>query len=85
MDFKAKVQSSDSDMNVLKSVFTALGVALANIEASIKLKGIKLTNCFESVQGTIAKLTAHFKDQAITEVLKVFGSLNIIGNPVGLF
>ena len=30
-------------------------------------------------------MTTHFKDQAIREVLKVFGSLNIIGNPVGLF
>lgn len=72
-------------MNMLKSVFTALGVVIADIEAQIKLKGIKLTNCFESVDGITSKLTAHFKDQAITEVLKVFGSLNIIGNPVGLF
>jgi len=36
-------------LNVLKSVFTALGVVLADIDAPIKLKGIKLTNCFESV------------------------------------
>lgn len=85
LTFKSKVKSSEADMNVLKSVFTALGVALADIEASIKLNGIQLTNCFESVPGIVSKLTAHFKDQAVTEVLKVFGSLNIIGNPVGLF
>ncbi|KAL4496109.1 hypothetical protein ABPG72_015531 [Tetrahymena utriculariae] len=85
LTFKAKVKTNDSDLNVLKSVFTALGVALADIEASLKLNGIKLVNCFETTSGIVSKLTAHYKDQAISEVLKALGSLNIIGNPVGLF
>lgn len=66
-------------------MFTTLGVVLADIDKTVKLKGIQLTNCFESIDGTIARLTAHYKDQAITEGLKLFGSLNIIGNPIGLF
>jgi hypothetical protein len=46
----------------MKSLFTALGVAFSDIEASIKLKGIKLTNCFESVDGIVEKLAIHFKN-----------------------
>ncbi|EAR90561.2 PH domain protein (macronuclear) [Tetrahymena thermophila SB210] len=80
--FKANLKAKDSDLNI---VFTALGVALADIEAPIKLKGIRLINCFETVPGIISKLTSHYKDQAITQVLKACGSFNIIGNPVGLF
>lgn len=85
LTFKAKVKTQDKDLNVLKSIFTALGVALTDIEASVKLNGIKLVNCFETVPGIVSKLTSHYKDQAVTEVLKACGSLNIIGNPVGLF
>lgn len=85
LEFKYKPKASEPDLNVVKQVFTALGVALSDINPLIKLNGIKLTNCFESVSGIVSKLTTHFKDQAIREALKAFGSLNIIGNPVGLF
>jgi len=37
------------------------------------------------MNGIVGKLVSHYKSQAITEGLKVLGSLNIIGNPVGLF
>ena len=61
-------------------------MVITNIDdAPIKLSGIRLDNCFDTVSGITGKLVSHYKQAAITEVLKVLGSLNIIGNPVGLF
>lgn len=59
---------------------------MANIDnAPLKLKGIKLNSCFDSVNGIVNKLISHYKSQAISQGLKLVGSLNILGNPVGLF
>ncbi|EGR30928.1 PH domain protein [Ichthyophthirius multifiliis] len=88
LTFSAKLKTNDemSGLSILKSIFTALGVAFANIdEAPLSLSGIKLINCFETIPGISNKLMAHYKNQAITQIFKVFGSLNVIGNPVGLF
>lgn len=83
---KAKAQQINDSLVLVKTIFTSLGVALSNIDdAPIKLNGIRLDNCLDTVNGITAKLTSHYKQAAITEIFKVLGSLNIIGNPVGLF
>lgn len=62
------------------------GVAFTNIEeAHITLKGITLSNSYETVEGVVGKLVIHYKRNFFNEVYKIFGSLNIIGNPMGLF
>ena len=61
------------------------GVAFTNIEeAHITLKGITLSNSYETVEGVVGKLVVHYKRNFFNEVYKIFGSLNIIGNPMGL-
>ncbi|KAL4505260.1 hypothetical protein ABPG72_016327 [Tetrahymena utriculariae] len=82
---KGNFKTSNQSSNIIKQMFSALGVVLADIESPIKLNGIKLVNCFETFSGITSKLTAHYKNQAIKQILKACGSLNIIGNPVGLF
>jgi vacuolar protein sorting-associated protein 13A/C len=37
------------------------------------------------MQGINNKLIAHYKSSALKQLYKIFGSLNIIGNPVSLF
>ena len=66
--------------------FDALGKAFTNIdEAPIHLQGFKLNYIFDTKTGIIEKLTDHYKTSIISTVLKVIGSINIIGNPIGLY
>ncbi|KAL4462680.1 hypothetical protein ABPG74_000510 [Tetrahymena malaccensis] len=82
---KGNFKTSEQTSSIIRQLFSALGVVLADIESPIKLNGIKLINCFETFSGITSKLTDHYKNQAISQILKACGSLNIIGNPVGLF
>jgi len=83
---KSKGADFNSGLAVLTMFFKALGVALANIDdAPIKMTGLKLENCFDTTSGITSKLISHYKNNLTTEVFKLLGSINIIGNPVGLF
>ena len=83
---KSKGAEFNGGLAVLTMFFKALGVALANIDdAPIKLTGLKLENCFDTTGGITSKLISHYKNNLTTEVFKLLGSINIIGNPVGLF
>ena len=88
LTFQAKPKGDDmnEDLVVITSIFQGLGVALSNVdEAPIKISGIKLDNCFDSVDGIKNKIIQHIKREAITQVFKLLGSLSVIGNPVALF
>ncbi len=68
------------------TIINALGVVITNIEnAPIKFDGIDISNCIDTVGGIQQKLLAHYKSSVMKQLYKVFGSLNIIGNPVSLF
>lgn len=83
---KTKGAEINSGLAVVTMFFNALGVALANIDnAPIKLNGMRLENCFDTSGGITTKLISHYKANLTTEVLKLLGSINILGNPVGLF
>ena len=88
LTFLTKSKGSDitGGFAVLAMFFKALGVALANIDdAPIKLTGLKLENCFDTTSGITSKLISHYKNNLTTEVFKLLGSINLLGNPVGLF
>lgn len=64
----------------------AFGIAFTNLEeAMLTLKGITLTNSYDTLNGLVNKLIVHYKRNFFNEIYKIFGSLNIIGNPLGLF
>lgn len=48
-------------------------------------RGIVINDCIDTLQGINSKLIEHYKGSVVSQLYKVFGSLNIIGNPVGLF
>ena len=61
-------------------------MVITNIEgAPIFFDGVELNNCVDTMQGINQKLMAHYKSTVLRQLYKVFGSLNILGNPVGLF
>lgn len=68
------------------TIINALGVVITNIEgAPLSLEGIDLINCIDTLQGIQQKLMEHYKSSILGQLYKIFGSLNIIGNPVSLF
>jgi vacuolar protein sorting-associated protein 13A/C len=68
------------------TILNALGVVITNIEdAPIRLDGIVINDCIDSLQGINTKLITHYKGSVMKQLYKIFGSLNIIGNPVSLF
>jgi vacuolar protein sorting-associated protein 13A/C len=66
-------------------VLKSLGTAISNIDdAPIELNGIILKNCFDTPQGIGSKLISHYTQESVNEVLKILGSIDILGNPIGL-
>jgi len=62
-----------------------LGNALANLDnAPIELGRLKMKNVFDSGDNITSRLISRYKTDILKTVLKVIGSLDIVGNPVGL-
>lgn len=69
----------------LQTVLDTLCGLVANIdETKIQLDGYALTRFFGHQSDLVDGLTKHFVPQATRQVLKVLGSVNLLGNPVGL-
>lgn len=59
---------------------------MSNVDsAPIYLDGIEITDCIDTLAGINNKLMGHYKGLFTSQIYKVVGSLNIIGNPMGLF
>lgn len=90
ISFHLKGQSQDDKKEggffILKVLTNVLGSALANVdEAPLNLKGVQLQNVFDERQAIVSKLANKYKDEGIRQVFKILGSIDILGNPVGLF
>ena len=87
LSFSRRIKTNKTDSPFIFDMITsALGKAFTNIdEAPIHLQGFKLNFVFETKAGIIEKLTSHYTHSIISTVLKVIGSINIIGNPLGLY
>jgi len=65
---------------------TVLGTALVNLDnAPLRLRGLRLDNVFDSQDAIVKKILDRFKDESAKSIFKILGSLDIVGNPVGLF
>ena len=63
-----------------------IGFTLANIDnAPLRMNALALEHMFCGRQLVGRKLQAHYTRQALAEAYKVVGSIDFIGNPVGLF
>lgn len=61
-------------------------MVVSNIDgAPIVMNGIEITDCIDTVETITSELISRYKSDFTAQLYKVFGSLNIIGNPMSLF
>jgi vacuolar protein sorting-associated protein 13A/C len=66
---------------MLKTIANALGTALSTIDdAPIILEGFHVQNIFDTKTGIVLKLIEHYKIGIGGAILRLLGSINIIGN-----
>ncbi|CAD8061213.1 unnamed protein product [Paramecium primaurelia] len=71
--------------NMLMQILKTIGIVIGNIdEAPLILAGIFLENSFDTSNAILTKLSTHYKDMLFNLILKLIGSIEIFGNPVGL-
>eukprot|EP01017_Pseudomicrothorax_dubius_P031197 TRINITY_DN3958_c0_g1_i4.p1 TRINITY_DN3958_c0_g1~~TRINITY_DN3958_c0_g1_i4.p1 ORF type:complete len:632 (+),score=84.39 TRINITY_DN3958_c0_g1_i4:151-2046(+) len=71
---------------LFNSMTSSLGVALTNLdEAPLRLNSLALRDVFDNQAGLSLKLFNHYQEAIIKSIFKLLGSINILGNPVGLF
>jgi len=63
----------------------AIGLTIAKLDnAPVKLNALLLEHPFASWTSLTNKIIAHYRRQGLQEVYKVLGSVDMLGNPVGL-
>ena len=81
-----QIKSQKKRFLVLKPLANVLGSTLANIdEAPLHLKGIHMKNVFDDQSEITKTLAKKYAGDGIKQAYKLLGSIDIIGNPVGLF
>ena len=60
--------------------------ALQNIDnASLPLTGLRLTDCFDNKSTLLTKILYRYKEELTLNSYKLLGSVEVLGNPIGLF
>ncbi|KAL9658375.1 hypothetical protein ABK040_015695 [Willaertia magna] len=79
-------QTGEDNSNPLLIFFKQLGVTFTKIDnAPMKFNSLILSYPFMSQDALIDKVKKHYIRQATVQFYKIIGSLDIIGNPIGLF
>src|SRR5690606_15543567 len=82
----SRTEREEIQKNPILLFLDGLGVTLVNIdEAPLKLNALILQHPFLSSNDLIDRIKKHYTKAATTEFYKIIGSMDIIGNPVGLF
>jgi len=65
--------------------FADLGMMLASIDsAKIRLNYLQATHIFGSQDDVISRMTKHYTRQLMTQLYRILGSIDLLGNPVSL-
>lgn len=68
-----------------KNLIGDFGLTLASIDqAQFKLSQLLMTHIFGSINDIFTKITRHFSQQFVRQLYKLFGSFDLLGNPVSL-
>eukprot|EP01012_Entosiphon_sulcatum_P033873 TRINITY_DN428_c0_g1_i2.p1 TRINITY_DN428_c0_g1~~TRINITY_DN428_c0_g1_i2.p1 ORF type:complete len:2501 (+),score=328.37 TRINITY_DN428_c0_g1_i2:171-7673(+) len=79
-------QNTTASSNPLVVFISTVGMAVANIDnAPLKFNALILDNPFGTQQELIGEIRKHYVRQGLMEAYKVLGSVQMLGNPVGLF
>ncbi|KNC49059.1 vacuolar protein sorting-associated protein 13C [Thecamonas trahens ATCC 50062] len=77
---------NDDEVGGSMSVLHALGFTFANVDAApLKFNLLMLEHVFESQNEVVSRITTHYVMQGVAESYKLIGSVEVLGNPVGLF
>ena len=69
----------------LQAVIDTLGTFVGNLDhAQIKLNSYQSENLFMTSKDLTQRLIMHYTKQFLSQLYKIFGSFNFLGNPVGL-
>eukprot|EP01028_Stygiella_incarcerata_P000862 TRINITY_DN1135_c0_g1_i6.p1 TRINITY_DN1135_c0_g1~~TRINITY_DN1135_c0_g1_i6.p1 ORF type:complete len:2894 (+),score=752.90 TRINITY_DN1135_c0_g1_i6:116-8797(+) len=72
--------------NPIEKFIRKVGFTVMNVsDAPLKFNVLLLENVFETSQGILDLLKARYESDAKHQVVKLIGSADMIGNPVGLF
>lgn len=86
LSFKQRAEDSKKKLLGVGVLLNSLGIALMNLdEANVNIKGLGLQHIFESQDGLNSILMQHYKKHGMSQILKILGALDILGNPVNLF
>ncbi|CAO3621876.1 unnamed protein product [Mucor fragilis] len=78
--------SSSSKSSAMGYVFNVFTMTLGNInDAPVKLNALIVDNLRASSEDLTARIMLHYREQVIYQIHRVLGSIDILGNPVGLF
>ncbi|OAD04505.1 hypothetical protein MUCCIDRAFT_141025 [Mucor lusitanicus CBS 277.49] len=78
--------SSSTKSSAMGYVFNVFTMTLGNInDAPIKLNALIVDNLRASSEDLTARIMLHYREQVIYQIHRVLGSIDILGNPVGLF
>ncbi|KAI8884432.1 hypothetical protein K501DRAFT_332624 [Backusella circina FSU 941] len=82
-------EANDTPQNkgsAIDYVFNVFTMTLGNInDAPIKLNALLIENLRASSEDLVSHIIPHYKEQIIYQIHRVLGSIDILGNPVGLF
>ena len=71
--------------NPVRATLGAIGVAVANVDdAPISLNTLVLKHAFKTQSELMSRVAKHYQNQVISELYKVVGSFDFLGNPVSL-
>jgi hypothetical protein len=74
------------DNPLLRTVLQTVVKTVANLDnAPLRFNALVLESVFSSQATLQSQIVAHYRSQGLREALKVVGSADVLGNPVGLF
>lgn len=69
----------------IDGLLKSLGGAFVNVsESPIAFKSLTLTHSFTTFNSFVSMLVSNYQNKGIQQFYKIFGSIDIIGNPLGL-
>lgn len=73
------------DFSLIKNIAEIFGTTFKNVNsAPIQAKGLRAVHIFDSKKGVLDRFLSHYQEIIFISIIKIIGSINIIGNPLGL-
>ncbi|TVY71541.1 Vacuolar protein sorting-associated protein, partial [Lachnellula suecica] len=83
---RVNVEDKTSSNNPLMFFLNVLTMAIGNInDAPVRLNALMLENARVSAAVLVQNLANHYSQEGLSQVHKILGSADFLGNPVGLF